>query len=66
MIPAVANAVHDALGVRIDEVPMTPDKVILALRAASRGREPRFGPERIPEFDYPEVIRVEPPAEFTP
>lgn len=34
-IPAIANAVYDAIGVRIDEVPITPDKVLKALKAAS-------------------------------
>lgn len=29
--PAVANAVHDAVGVRIRELPITPDKVLTAL-----------------------------------
>src|SRR5881398_725123 len=29
--PAVANAVYDAVGVRIDEVPITPEKVFKAL-----------------------------------
>ena len=31
VIPAVANALFDALGVRIDEVPITPEKVLAAL-----------------------------------
>ena len=26
VIPAVANAIHDALGVRIDEIPITPTR----------------------------------------
>jgi 4-hydroxybenzoyl-CoA reductase alpha subunit len=65
VIPAVANAVYDALGVRIDEVPMTPDKIISALRNAARGKEARFGPDGIPDFEYPDVIEVEPPEEFT-
>lgn len=30
--PAVANAVHDAIGVRFTELPITPDKVLTALR----------------------------------
>ncbi len=35
--PAVANAVADALGVRIPDLPLTPDKVLAALdRAAGR------------------------------
>src|SRR2546428_180078 len=31
VIPAVANAVYNALGVRIDEIPITPDKVLKAI-----------------------------------
>ena len=31
VIPAIANAVYDALGVRIDETPITPDKVLRAI-----------------------------------
>src|SRR5206468_1535589 len=34
VMPAVANAVYDAIGVRIDEVPITPEKIIKALEAA--------------------------------
>ena len=26
-MPALANAVHDAVGVRVDEIPVTPEKV---------------------------------------
>ena len=32
--PAVANAVRDAIGVRLTELPMTPPKVLAALIAA--------------------------------
>ncbi|GAA3232902.1 hypothetical protein GCM10017691_28010 [Pseudonocardia petroleophila] len=46
---AVANAVHDAVGVRIRELPITPDKVLTAL-AAQEGRvrdhRIRFRPDR--------------------
>ncbi len=31
-IPAVANAIYDAVGVRITELPITPDKVLKALK----------------------------------
>jgi 4-hydroxybenzoyl-CoA reductase alpha subunit len=31
-IPAIANAIHDAVGVRIDTLPFTPGKVLKALR----------------------------------
>ncbi len=32
-IPAVANAVFDAIGVRIDSLPITPEKILRALKA---------------------------------
>jgi CO/xanthine dehydrogenase Mo-binding subunit len=33
--PAIGNAIHDATGVRLREVPFTPDRVNAALRAAA-------------------------------
>ena len=36
--PAVANAVYNAVGVRIDEVPITPEKVLKALREKAQRR----------------------------
>jgi 4-hydroxybenzoyl-CoA reductase subunit alpha len=32
-IPAIANAIYDAVGVRLHEVPFTPERVLSALRA---------------------------------
>ena len=61
--PAVANAVYDAVGVRIDEVPITPEKVFKALRRKQKGEEPRFGPARFPDLPWPEPTRVPPPWE---
>src|SRR5689334_20276310 len=61
--PAVANAVYNAVGVRIDEVPITPEKVLKALRDKDRGRDPRFGPESVPSVEWPEPLRVLTPAE---
>jgi 4-hydroxybenzoyl-CoA reductase subunit alpha len=61
--PAVANAVYDAVGVRIDEVPITPEKVMKALREKSRGRAGRYGPDSIPTVEWPEPLRVLTPAE---
>ena len=61
--PAVANAVYNAVGVRVDEVPITPEKVLKALREKEKGREPRFGPNSIPNIDWPEPLRVLTPAE---
>jgi 4-hydroxybenzoyl-CoA reductase subunit alpha len=61
--PAIANAVFDAVGVRIDEVPITPDKVLKALEEKAKGNEPRVGPKEFPKLEYPDPILVEPPAD---
>jgi len=61
--PAVANAVYDAVGVRIDEVPITPEKVLKALREKAHGRDGRYGPDSVPSVDWPESLRVLTPAE---
>jgi 4-hydroxybenzoyl-CoA reductase subunit alpha len=61
--PAVANAVYDAVGVRIDEVPITPEKVLKAMREKAKGRDGRFGPDAVPNVDWPEPLRVLTPAE---
>ncbi|MGE5243136.1 MAG: xanthine dehydrogenase family protein molybdopterin-binding subunit [Betaproteobacteria bacterium] len=63
VMPAVANAVYDAVGVRIDEVPITPEKVVKALQAKAAGREPRYGPTRFPDVRWPEPLVVPPPWE---
>ena len=34
--PAIANAIHDAVGVRLTEMPLTPEAVFKALRAAEQ------------------------------
>jgi 4-hydroxybenzoyl-CoA reductase alpha subunit len=61
--PAVANAVFDAVGVRVDEIPVTPEKIHRALRAKAAGKTPRVGPERFPAVPYPEPIHVPTPEE---
>ena len=63
VVPAVANAVFDAVGVRIDEVPITPDKVLRALDEKRVGRAPRYGPKSFPAIDWPEDLQVPPPWE---
>ena len=63
IMPAVANAVHDAVGVRIDEVPITPDKIRKALDDLERGGEGRYGPTRFPDIDFPDALQVAPPWE---
>ena len=37
IIPAIANAIYDAIGVRIDALPFGPDKILRALRAKGGG-----------------------------
>jgi len=61
--PAVCAAVHDALGVWIDEIPVTPEKVIEALRRKEKGEPARYGPARFPPIPYPPAIKVEPPPQ---
>src|SRR5512145_1045501 len=59
VIPAVANAVFDAVGVRVDEVPITPDKVLKGLDLVRQGKPARVGPERLPLFQFPPPRAVE-------
>ncbi len=59
--PAIANAVYNAVGVRIDQVPITPDLVLKALEEKAKGNEPRVGPKEFPRIEYPEPILVDPP-----
>jgi 4-hydroxybenzoyl-CoA reductase subunit alpha len=63
VMPAIANAVFDAVGVRVDEVPITPEKVLAALRAKSQGKPARFGPKGVPAVAWPEPLKVATPAE---
>ena len=65
VIPAVASAVHDALGVWVDEVPVTPDKILHALDALAKGRDGRFGPASFPNVPYPTLVKVAPPDAST-
>jgi 4-hydroxybenzoyl-CoA reductase alpha subunit len=63
VMPALANAVYAAVGVRIDEIPITPDKVLRALEKKAKGEAPRVGPERFPAVPYPQPTFVLPPWE---
>ncbi len=63
VMPALANAVYDAVGVRIDELPITPDKVLKALELKRQGKTPRVGPDHFPAVPYPAPIVVPPPWE---
>src|SRR5450759_1735794 len=59
--PAVCSAIYDALGVWVDEVPVTPEKIVEALRRKTKGEPARFGPVRFPNIPYPSTIKVDPP-----
>jgi CO/xanthine dehydrogenase Mo-binding subunit len=59
--PAVCLALHEALGVWIDEIPVTPEKVVEALRRKDKGEPPRYGPPHFPDIPYPPAIKVQPP-----
>ncbi len=61
--PAIANAVYDAVGVRIDEVPITPEKVLKALKQRAAGGAGHYGPSSFPAVPWPTPIRVPPPWE---
>jgi hypothetical protein len=63
IMPAVANAVYDAVGVRVDEVPITPEKVLAALRAKQQGKPPRYGPNTLPPVEWPDPLKVLTPDE---
>lgn len=51
VIPAVASAIGQAFGVEVNEVPVTPEKVMAAL-------EGRYRAPQMPRFAYPETMHV--------
>src|SRR5579885_3573578 len=65
VIPAIANAVYDATGARIDEVPITPDKVLKALKAASTATgaaRPQVAPIQAPSPWPTRLVKWQPEA----
>jgi 4-hydroxybenzoyl-CoA reductase subunit alpha len=63
IMPAVANAVFDAVGVRVDQVPIQPQMITKALAAARAGAAARYGPARFPDVDFGETLLVPTPAQ---
>jgi 4-hydroxybenzoyl-CoA reductase subunit alpha len=63
IMPAVANAVYDAVGVRVDQIPVTPEKILRALQAKAAGKPARTGPTSFPDVPWPEPLLVSPPWE---
>jgi len=58
VVPAVLNAIYDAVGVRIDQVPASPDKIVRALEWKRLGR--LAGNGRLPSVVFPRPTLVEP------
>lgn len=63
IMPALANAIFDAVGVRVDQVPIHPDFILKGLQAKKNGRDPRVGPTSFPDVDYGEPLIVHTPAQ---
>ncbi len=64
VIPAIANAIYDAVGVRFHEVPISPDKLLAALERKAKGGDVVVGPGPFPtNVPYPEPLDVPPPWE---
>ena len=61
--PAVCNAVYDAVGVRIDEIAVTPEKILKALKAQAQGKDGRYGPTAFPAIEYRDPMFILPPWE---
>jgi 4-hydroxybenzoyl-CoA reductase subunit alpha len=59
VIPAIANAIYHAVGVRMDQVPITPDMVLRGLELKRHGKPARIGPDKLPLFKFKEPLVVE-------
>ena len=59
VIPAIANAIYHAVGVRMDQVPITPDMVLRGLELRRQGKPARIGPDKLPLFTFKEPLVVE-------
>ena len=68
IMPAIANAIYNAVGVRVDEVPIIPEKIFQGLQKLKSGKNGksskavRIGPTKFPKVKFPEPIHVEPPV----
>ena len=59
MMPAIANAVYDAVGVRVDMTPITPERVLKALEREDR----RCAPKPLPDLRIEDTVRIKTLAE---
>jgi hypothetical protein len=63
IMPALANAIFDAVGVRVDQVPIQPELVLKGILAKQKGRDPRVGPTKFPDIDFGEPLIVQTPEQ---
>jgi 4-hydroxybenzoyl-CoA reductase subunit alpha len=63
VMPAVANAIFDAVGVRVDQTPIHPHMVLEALKAKEKGEVARYGPASFPSLDWGPTLEVPTPEE---
>jgi 4-hydroxybenzoyl-CoA reductase subunit alpha len=59
IMPAVANAIFDAVGVRVDQVPIHPHMILKGMQTPAR----RFGPKGFPAVDFGETLLVPTPEQ---
>jgi len=63
IMPALANAIFDAVGVRVDQVPIQPELILKGLLAKQKGHDSRVGPTKFPDVDYGEPLIVHTPEQ---
>jgi 4-hydroxybenzoyl-CoA reductase subunit alpha len=63
IMPALSNAIYDAVGVRVDQVPIGPHMVKKGMDDLAKGKEGRFGPGAFPHYEFGEPLNVPTPEE---
>jgi 4-hydroxybenzoyl-CoA reductase alpha subunit len=63
VMPALCNAIFDAVGVRVDQVPVSPHLILRALKDKAKGGEGRSGPKAFPAFDFGPPLVIPTPDE---
>ena len=58
VVPAVVNAIHNALGVRVDELPVTPEKILKALEDKAKGGPGRYGKTTVPSYRFSKSEKI--------
>ena len=58
VVPALVNAIYNALGVRIDELPVTPEKILKALEDKAKGGTGRYGKTTVPTHTFAQPDKI--------